>query len=432
MKLPTMCAAVAELAALSVGAALLVAPATAQLPDDWERRDLEARWVAYRAAVDADTTGKMASQWAWALVEKRDAALLECIAIYEGWHIAGDALLRLDAPQWVRCAVWNLEAFDSHARDGAQKALLADDMRALAWFERYPAAAARPGAAKVLELLHQRGIEARGIDKDLPPLDPMQVLVPWLDVPGELADFGERLSAEPRVRYRHQVVRALGAVIVHGLDDGRILTKVVRLTGHDDAFVQKHAFDTLARLPPAKIPHDVLIQILDDPGQPAARRRSAAVVLALALHPDAMQRLVAIVQDPTHAAYDVARSRLAELGDPVGLESLRGVDARSIAHLEQVQELLATVDERATTPKLATPPTLQRMLLRVAWLHATQHRDAERVAQQTFDLLTSGPFNIDGVIVPLRRAPDRVSVFDEAIRDDVDRELQRYLERFGR
>ena len=74
-------------------------------PTDWTERDFKGRWYAYSKAMDADRS--VGPQWLAELREKNEYAVLEWIALTEAGFFAGEALAKMDAPNWIRCAAWS-------------------------------------------------------------------------------------------------------------------------------------------------------------------------------------------------------------------------------------------------------------------------------------------------------------------------------------
>jgi hypothetical protein len=300
----------------------------ASLPADWQQRDLEGKWVAYRAAVDGnpkDTTIQQA--WALALAQSQDFDLLEWIGIFEGWRWAGPQLVKADAPQLLRVAVWNVGAPDSHNKDTARKALLDRGDVALGWFEANPGAATGKAAAVHAQIVAS-GVKPAPAGRYLPALDAMQLLVPWLDAPADLTEWGDRKKQEPKVRYVHQVVRALGGVIVHGDTDDLVVAKVMALTKHGHVVLRTAAFKTLAALPGGCVPVEALHKMAMSGAEDAEQRRLATMALSYGTHPRVVELLGAIAKEPTHPGCDVAVDRLGEIGNPSTAAMLARIETR--------------------------------------------------------------------------------------------------------
>jgi len=343
-------------------AVLAQAPAVA-LPADWSERDLEGKWVAFQTALAAAPADKTLPQ---ALVKALGAAgdleLLEWIAIYHDWRLAGPELVARDAPQWLRAAAWGLGNYDSHGQDAVEKHLRKDPARTLGWLERWPEG--RVGRAGTLrETLLAEGVRPAANDRDLPPHNPMQQLVPMLEAPAELVEFGERLRSEPKVRYVHQVVRALAGVLTGGVDDPLVTQKVLALTRHTHAAVRRAAFDTLARLPPELVPFAAMQQLIADAAATAERRRLAVLVLSHSAHPAVQDELIALALDPAHPGHENALQRLGEVGDPLATASLHA----QVPDRPMLVAPLRRIEERRGQFLFSKPAAVQALLLRAAW-----------------------------------------------------------------
>lgn len=363
--------------------ALPLAAQQIALPADWGERDVEGKWIVYRRDVDAHPQdADRQKKWAQRLGEQKELELLETIAIYEGWRHAGPVLHSLDAPAVYRVALWNLAAVDSHNGDTARKVLLADPPRALGWFERHPDAQRGRGKA-IHDQLVATGAAAGDPRGQLPPLDPRQLLVPQLDVPARLAGFGDRLRAEPRVRYVHQTVRALRGLAVWGEPEAMHLHKVVGLFDHEDAEVRAAAFATLTVLPGHLLPMELLLRRAENGSDEL--RRLATSALSFVTHPRAWFELHRIALDPAHPASASAMLRLGDVGDAWTLAQLQAAAARTGAEPEIRREMreraLRRLGERLREVKLAETHTLvRRDLERVAWLRSVGDPRGDEVA----------------------------------------------------
>ncbi len=365
---------------------------TVTVPADWASRDLEVRWVTYRAAIDGAKENGLADAWAKELGRVADVELLEWIALFDGWQLAGPELVRLDAPQMVRVAIWNLGNFDSHGESSAKKALLEQPGRVLGWLNTHPNAVRGPVVALRDELVLAK-TTPRPHPSDLPPHDPMQVLVPWLEAPATLEQFDPTAKSEPgrklHARYAHQVVRALGGVLAYGNADDSVITKVVALTRHGNEVVRLRAFDTLSRLPDWLVPFAALAKVVDDAEAPPDRRRLALLALSASSHPDMLDVLVRIARDPDHVARDAASARLGEVGDPVAVVPLREAATSSPELQQALTAAFDRLDRRRTDKLFARSPALASMLRRAAWQHHCREARAPATRAATVQLVLS-------------------------------------------
>ncbi len=347
----------------------------ASLPPDWGQRDLDGKWVAYRRAVDGapqDTT--MPPRWALALGAAGEHELLEAIVLHEGWRHFGKQLEQNASPQLLRAALWNLGAYDSHDHDTAEKALVQRGPETLAWLLAHPHVV-RGKVAALRDKLVQAKTQPAARQAYLPPLDPMQVLVPMLDAPAGLAEFGDRLRAEPGVRYVHQVLRALGGVLVYGEADDLVVQKVLRLAGRAHPAVRQQAFHTLTKLPSGLVPHAGLQKLADDPGQSDAQRQLATLALSFSVHPTAFFRVFEIANDAAHPGRLAALRRLGEIADAatVGeLQRLQELHAEDGPAAQALAAALATYERRRAANVLAQVAPVQALAWRTAWLRWRQ------------------------------------------------------------
>ncbi|MBK8099084.1 MAG: hypothetical protein IPK26_18405 [Planctomycetes bacterium] len=282
------------------------------LPADWQQRDLEGRWVAYRADLAAHVgDSRRGPDWVRALAAAADWPFLESIAIHEGWGQAGPALQKADAPQWFRVAVWNLNAADSHNLDGARKQALAAGGRGLAWFLAFPAARRGAAAALATELEAHAPGDASGW---LPPLDGQELIVQFLDVGPTLQEFGDRQRAEPGVRYVHQIERALRAVRIWNEVDRGHVHKILALTRRPEPGIRTAAFDALMHLAPPLIPWRALLAVATAEGDQESRRL-ALMAASSSRQPQVVLALFDLAFEPEHPAQATAVAGLQRLYD---------------------------------------------------------------------------------------------------------------------
>jgi len=377
--------------------------------------------VAYRAAVDGnskDTT--VPAAWALALGAAREFELLEWIAVFEGWRGAGPELAKADAPQLLRVAVWNLGAFDSHNKDTSRNALLQRKDAALGWLEAHPAAQ-RGKAAAIHDELKKAGVNAGDAAKYLPPLEAMQLLVPLLDAPAKLEQFGDRRTAEPRVRYVHQVLRGLHGVLVYGEADDLIVLKVLALCRHANTAVSSAAFTTLSKLPGGSVPFEPLRRIVGDATVDPERRRLAAMAMSFSTHPLAFFELHSIALDAAHPASDVAIARLGEIGDDTTAAVLQGFVVADLERGKRIGAALTAIERRKKGSEFLQPGPMSTLLWRIAWLRVTGDGRAKAHAEAAVHLLrTPGNVDIGGYVEPFTHAAMPGSPFrgEEAERID--------------
>ena len=150
---------------VSACALCLAIPSVAQelavprgVPTDWDARDLEGRWVAYRAAVEVGDEALQATWYTW-LGARREFELLEWMALYEprqgSQKVSPLTVLHdVDAPHWLRAAVWiGPRHSDSHQRDKAEELLISRNT-----FTSEPYALAMPRDDEALRLAIDRAL----------------------------------------------------------------------------------------------------------------------------------------------------------------------------------------------------------------------------------------------------------------------------------
>lgn len=326
------------------------------LPADWQQRDHEGRWVAYRADLTAHAAdARRRPQWVAALAAAEDWPFLESIAIHEGWQDAGPALQRADAPQWFRVAVWNLQAADSHNLDGARKAALAARGRGLAWFLAFPAARRGATATLVKEL---EAYDPADVGNWLPPLDGQELIVQFLDVGPTLQEFGDRRQAEPGVRYAHQIERALRAVRIWNEVDAGHVHKILSLARRPEPAIRTAAFDALANLAPQLVPWRALLALAAAPGDDESRRQ-ALLAAVTARHPQVVLTMLDIAFDADHVAQATALA---------GLQRLDDLGMRGVVELALAGATLTDAQTRLMRAAFANPPADDRPGAVATWL----------------------------------------------------------------
>jgi hypothetical protein len=378
-----------------------------ELPADWAQRDLEGKWVAYRRDCEAHVSDPdRRENWGRLLGERGELQLLEWIGIYEGWRFAGEPLAARNAPSLFRVALWNLAAYDSHNKDNARKVLAARANAVLGWLDKFPEAG-RGRGAEFFEKLRSNGEPADPGDQ-LPPLDPVQFLVPQLDAPAQLAEFGERRTAEPGVRYVHQVVRALDGLLVWGEAADMHVPKVLALAHRGELAVRTAAWSTLTKMPGELLPVEPLVAAADGERDPASRRL-ATLAMSCSAHPRAVFETLRIVADAQHAGSDVALLRLGELADPFVLALMQELQTAAGGR-DAVAAAVDKTQRRLAGLQLAdVPQTAMVWVERAAWLRATGDPRAARAAavlgQALRDRLPDGALR--DALAPLAKGPLR-------------------------
>ncbi|MCI0342175.1 MAG: hypothetical protein L0216_13695 [Planctomycetales bacterium] len=241
---------------------------------DWERRDLEGRWVTLLANRGDKNREE---QWVAFLSTRREHDLLEWVSIYTDISGAREALHESEAPHWVRATVWDLRRPDSHWRGGAEKLLAGRPGLVLDWLRRHRDALTGPAAAL------REGLEAApGKPEDasrlLPPLRAQDVLA-HLEPPLEVAEFDDRLQAAPWTVYVHQIERAIAGLAYSGLHEEPWLGRLTRLLAHPHPTVRRAAALAWTSLPPERVPVGALVARVDSAGERPEVREAALLGL---------------------------------------------------------------------------------------------------------------------------------------------------------
>lgn len=323
----TLCLAALAVGSLGVHAARADEPPAAPVSDEaWKARDLEGRWVLFRAAPDADA-GAFESRWVKFLAQHEEWELLEWTALATTGSAAVDALESANRPTWMRTAVWTLQAGDSHKRGNAEVRLRAHAPLVRSWFARNPRAAwGRAQAFSKALATEGDSLDTQGAAALAPAHVPL-VLLAGLTPPPDVEPFGERLRAEPGVTYVHQVERALAILAESGLQ-GQPWTSVhAALLTHPVREVRRAAALAAAKRPLERDLETALAARLEVADEHADVR--SAALLALSNSPDPARRaqLLTIGANPRHPAFTAAVSRLADLDDGFALELWKDLDA---------------------------------------------------------------------------------------------------------
>ncbi len=358
-------------------------------PARWKKLDLEAKWVTYQKSLLLADASKQ--KWVVWLRGAREFELLEWMAVFGGWNdpfttgSPGLALALEDAPQWIRVALWNLKSGDSHNQSAAEQALLAHPEEVWGWLEKYPKA--KPAAQKILAtfkaLTQQTGLEPGDPGDALPPLDPVTLVLPYLDAPRELPEMGDLTRAKRSGRYLHQVLRGLAGVASGSLWGEPYRGKTLRLTRHPHARVRQAAFLTFTKFPKQEVPYQELLSMFQDTDGRSEDRRHALLALSYSEHPAANLLLHDVVLDPEHPCWDVACSRLGDVGNQF---TLKLVGSRMGGNLSAAQrQALERRREQLGQRKINWSTELRPMLERAAWAQLQKKAYAKELVHWTRD-----------------------------------------------
>lgn len=316
----------------------------AHLLTDWDQRDDEGRWVVIRR--DLDEHPERVEAWVEFLAEHQQLTLLEWLAIYVPdafrSHHVGPRLASLEAPQWLRVAVWHQNAPVSfgHSRQIAIE-LLTSHRPGVAehWLTEHKAEIDNwePHVRAAFESLQSDDTPPQNSDHLLPPLEPQHVFR-HLTPTEPVLRFGDRLTAEPDAVYVHQVLRAIDGVAVSGRSRPALLEQVRALTQHDQEQIRQAAFlafTWLAPRYPATERFAEFLAVVNDTDAPAIVREAALMGYSYHNHPAVLLTLHDIAARPQHPAWSAAVSRLGDLGGGFSLDPLSRIPAAGLTDEQQ-------------------------------------------------------------------------------------------------
>lgn len=288
----------------------------------WSQRDNEGKWVLLTEAIQKDPA--RIANWVNFLVQEKETVLLEWMAIYMPdafkSHEVGKALIKIDAPQWIRVAAWHNNGFSSVGH-GVQQAnndlLYSAPSEVEHWLEKHKERLDNwQTLSAVLSVLKKDKHDPKDSSSFLPPLQPKNVFATLFHT-GELVDFGTNAKARPDVVYTHQMVRAISGIAVGGRRTPDLLKAVRKHTAHAEQDVRIAALLAHTHLLP-KSPgterFDDFLGMIDDDNEPQKIREAAMMALSYHYHPSVLLKMHQIAADPSHAAWNAAASRLSGAG----------------------------------------------------------------------------------------------------------------------
>ncbi|MFG0331542.1 MAG: hypothetical protein ACF8PN_16765 [Phycisphaerales bacterium] len=361
-------------------------PADPPIPiPNWERRDLEGRWIVMADNVaDHPEHGEA---WVRFLADRREFELLQWLALAtpEGFRTwgAGQALTDARAPQWIAVAFFACEAPRGHTSEFARRLLMETDRPTVkAWLERHAAAAKTECGRMILSALES--VESGGpVDDFAPPIDIRALLSPLRSGArgAPIRDFGDRLTVEEGAGtefvYEHQIERAIEALTMSPApvrDEYR--EDLLAITGNAPDRVRQAAFLAWTHLDGTAIPIELSLRTLRSDDETGLVREAAYLALSFAAsgtHPIVYSESIRILGEIDHPAWNAAVSRLGDLGDEFALDRMRELEDSTIdlaptrrKHLGESadrleQSLRVSADSKAEFPTI-------RVLERTAWL----------------------------------------------------------------
>jgi len=359
---------------------------------EWEARDREGRWMLLKRSVEEAPSDKWKA-WVAFLAARKEFELLEWLAIYEPGTFrnlgVGEALMKADAPAWVRVAIWTVDTTDSHTVESAEKRVLLERPGySLAWLEKYPFAI--QGVKGIHEELLKIKVPREDVSRALPPLEPREVFA-HLDAPGDVEDFGERKRAEPGKVYVHQVLRAIEGLVRKKTRDEVSLEKLFLLTKHPNVAIRRQAFLAYTHFPSELIPHEPFLAVVHENKELLAMRQAALLAASYSLHPEVSLTLLDLALQPQHPAWRAAVSRLGDVGDEIALQFLDDLAAADIAAGDvpflrtETKRLRDRVKQQETRGHFLTANSLRRRLERAAWADLGCHLLEGRLVSRTLE-----------------------------------------------
>lgn len=335
----------------------------------WDERDLEARWVYWKSNVAEDSQKK--ALWMRWLASRKQFEVLEWDALSNNaWAEAGMILTEFDAPQWPRVALWHLKSSDSHTWGAARSAFESKPAVGLAWLElhmdRLDEAELGVYTDKLKPLTEDRAV----VTSYLPPLDSADVFR-HLKPGSTIVELGpEKLAAVPGVRYLHQIERAISILTCSKRRDPAFTESLERLTWDPNESVRRAAYLAYSRLESELVPVATFLRVVHDPQESPGVRSAALAGLSYGPAYRVLPELTLVARDPEHPAWNVAISRIGELGDMV---TLRLLDVLDPASLGDRAALLATAAQSIRARFTGGVDQARFLLLRLAYATVSSH-----------------------------------------------------------
>lgn len=355
---------------------------------EWNKRDLEGQWVLMMSTLDK-SPNRITDWVAW-LAQEKQFELLELLAIYQPdafkSHGVGKALLKADAPQWIRVAAWhrNTAPYLGHGRQQATQMLLEASPGVVEhWLKIHQEKIDNwePGLGPLYGRLQNDEIAAKDSSKYLNPLKPYEVF-DALTSTTKAEQFGDRLRAEEGVAYEHQILRAINAVAISGRRSDQLKLQLQQLVDHPNERVRieallAHSFllpDTEAEKPTR------LIEIVEDKSEADKVRQAAMLAVSYQQHPALILKLHTVARTPEHPAWNSAVSRIGDIGNDYSRQILDTLpkdqltsDQRSI-----LEDSLQRLSDRRRTRKTFAYD-LAKLIRLSSFATLQEHGDADLI-----------------------------------------------------
>lgn len=301
----------------------------------WEERGLEGRWVLMQRDLLEHPDHTLT--WIQFLNSRQEDELLEWVALYtlDAFRSlgVGTLLAERQAPQWIRVAAWHCTSPPSvgHTLQAAT-GILVKKHPAVAehWLQKHQTQLDNwdTGLAYHYSSLVNDKIAPEDSGDLLPPLKPSQVFR-FLDAPDDVEDFGDRLTVnDASIVFIHQVERAIDGVVVSGRRSNELLNRVRKLIHHPNLRIRQKAFLAFSYFAPTMSGQERFndfLEIIDDRNQPPAIVESALLGYSYHFHPSVILKLHEIAEDPAHAGWHAAVSRIGDLGKGFSIELLTSI-----------------------------------------------------------------------------------------------------------
>lgn len=343
------------------------------LPDDWEQRDVEGKWAWYANDVLQDPSHALL--WPHTLRDAGDFELLEMLALYTPdafkSHGVIEQLYQAEAPQWIRVAAWHTNgppnfghglqqatSYITKVAPGLTEDWIDDHQEQLDNYESSLSAA--------YDMLLTDKVPRGDASDFLPPLQREDVFR-HLKLDTAVVGLGDRLTAEPGVVYRQQVIRAIQAVPISGRRDAELLQRLRLMTKHADRQVRQAAYLSHTYLMRSMKPtqtFDDFLETIHNQQEHFTVREAAVMAFSYHRHPSVLLTLHDIAADPDHVCWNAAVSRLGDLGEALSITLLEPLltAERSPAQQKLLRDSLQRLRARA---QKSGPPDSRDMVRRI-------------------------------------------------------------------
>lgn len=335
---------------------------TLELPADWNERDIEGKWVYYSRDVLLNPQHDLS--WPVTLRKAEEYDLLEMLALstpdaFKSHGVIAN-LYNGNAPHWIRVAAWHTNGppnfghgmqaatnYITQVAPGVTEDWIDDHRNELDNFEE--------SLKPAYELLRKDKVERGDASGFLPPLNPEKVFAN-LDPALEVTDFGNRLTAEDGVIYKHQVIRAINAVPVSGRRNKALLDRLRSMTRHDDTSIRRSAFLAHTYTLPkssGKEKFDDFLAAVENEEEHFTVRQAALMAYSYHKHPSVFLKLHDVASNTEHAAWEAAVSRLGDLGWNISIEILEPLMQPNLSESQQgiLRDTLSRLRKRAAKSK---------------------------------------------------------------------------------